>query len=81
MLYIVKFVKIGLNKFKLVRFSWLKGYNVDKMVVSLIWRLVEYSDRKIFISKRWIFWIFFMGSLYLFLLVLSMFFVFVRCIY
>lgn len=81
MLYIAKPVKTGLNKSKLVRFSWPKGYNVDKMMVSLTWRSAEHSDKKIFTSKRWISRISFMGSPYLFLSVLSMSFAFARRIH
>lgn len=81
MLYIAKPVQTGLNKSKLVRFSWPIGYNVDKMMVSLTWRSAEHSDKKLFTSKRWISWISFMGSPYLFLPVLSMSFAFARRIH
>lgn len=81
MLYIAKPLQTSLNKSKLVRFSWPKGYNADKMMVSLTWRSAEHSDKKLFTGKRWISWISSMGSPYLLLSVLSMSFTFARRIH
>lgn len=81
MVYLAKPVQTGLNKSKLVRFSWPKDYNADKTKVSLTWRSAQHSDKKLFTSESLMSWISFMVNPYLFLSVLSMSFAFARRIH